>query len=127
MCMSQIPTPPTRRIRTKACPRCGRPKPSKRTDDRRPRAPTVSTAYEERWAAARGVIAIQLIVSGPGHHDINECVARAQDSPAAWRRMIASLVSRAIGPELQYEPKWQSTLTAIAGLADALAAPRRPR
>ena len=127
--MTQIPTPPAHRISIKACPRCGRPKTVPVTG----RPPTWCSqrcrraAYEERRAAARGAIAVQLIDSGSGHHDIGECARRAQDSPAAYRRIIATLTSRAIGLELQYDLKWQSTLRAIARLADALAAPRRRR
>ena len=85
--MSQIPMPPAHRITINACPRCGQPKTVPATG----RPPIWCSqrcrraAYEERRAAARGAIAIQLIDSGSGHHDIGECAMRAQDSPAACR------------------------------------------
>jgi hypothetical protein len=82
-------------------------------------------AYEERRAAARGAIAIKLVERESPNHDISECVARTQRSPAACRRVLAALTDLAAAQELQYDPKWQSTLRAIAGLTDALSTSRQ--
>jgi hypothetical protein len=59
------------------------------------------------------------------NHDISECAARTQRSPAACRRVLAALTDLAAGQKLHYNPKWQSTLRAIAGLTDALATSRQ--
>jgi hypothetical protein len=102
------------------------PSRSTRPDDRRPDAPHGVDELPTRSAgtAAPGVTATQLIGSGPRHHDISGCVARTQDAPAPGRRITASLTSCAIGPALQYDPRWQSTFTATVDLAYALSAPR---
>jgi hypothetical protein len=125
--MSQIPTPPARRTSARACPRCGQPKPVRATG----RPPTRCSqrcrraAYEERRAAARGAIDIKLVERESRHHDISECASRTQRSPAACRRVLAALTDLAAAQELQYNPKWQSTLRAIAALTDALATSRQ--
>ena len=106
------------------CPRCSEPlhqrstgRPAKWCSQRCRRA-----AYEERRAAASGAIALQLVeVPGAGvEHDLSECSLRVAASPAACRRVLHALTASARAGELQYDAKWQGTLEAVAGLADAL-------
>jgi hypothetical protein len=79
-------------------------------------------AYEERRAAASGAIAIEFLqpVVQADEHDLSECVRRAICSPAACRRVVHALTELATSGELRRDPKWQSTLTAIHALTDAL-------
>jgi endogenous inhibitor of DNA gyrase (YacG/DUF329 family) len=106
-CMSHIPTPPARRTSAQACPRCGQPKPVRATG----RPPTRCSqrcrraAYEERRAAARGAIDIKLVERESRHHDISECAARTQRSPAACRRVLAALTDLAAAQKTPVQPE----------------------
>jgi len=106
------------------CPRCSEPlpqrwtgRPTKWCSQRCRRA-----AYEERRAAASGAVALQFVeVAGAEvDHDLSECAQRVAVSPAACRRVLRALTKSARAGNLQYDAKWQGTLEAVAGLADAL-------
>ena len=89
----------TRQMPAGECPRCGDafPKratgrPAKWCSQRCRRA-----AYEERRAAARGVLAIELVrpVTTAKEHDLSECVSRVAASPTACRRVLQALTKLA--------------------------------
>lgn len=84
-------------------------------------------AYEERRAATSGAIAIEFVqtIVRVDEHDLSECVRRAVASPAACRRIVDALTELATAGGLRRDPKWQSTLTAITRLSDALVTRRR--
>ena len=110
------------------CPRWGDALPERATgrppkwcSQRRRRA-----AYEERRAASKGVVAIELVrpVMPVKEHDVSECVARVAGSPTACRRVLHAMAKVARDNDLLTDPKWQSAIDAFRGLADALY--RRP-
>lgn len=118
----------TRQLTANNCPRCGARlppyttgRPQKWCSQRCRRA-----AYEERRAAASGAIALEIVeVAGPVvDHDLTECARRTAASPAASRRLLQILTGLAKAGEIQDDPKWEGTLWAVAGLADALVASR---
>jgi hypothetical protein len=105
------------------CPRCGAPlrksglgRPPKWCSQTCRRA-----AYEERRAAARGVLAIEFVqpIAVARDHDLSECVVRVVASPAACRRVLQALTELARHGDLLREPRWQSTVDAIGKFADA--------
>lgn len=119
-----------RQQRRGTCPRCGgnvEIKPRGRSavwcsqDCRR-------AAYEERRAAARGAIALEIIdrVEVEVHeHPLGTCVDRAIASPAGCRRVLHELARLAHAGELQSDPKWRATYTTTFTLVDALRSPER--
>jgi hypothetical protein len=58
-------------------------------------------------------------------HDLTECMRRTGESPAACRRVLHELTTLAKAQELQYDPKWQSALSALDALVFALRATPR--
>jgi hypothetical protein len=128
-CMSQPRTPPPRRISTKACPRWANPTRSKRADNRRPGAPHGADELPRRSAGPplEESSPQKLTESGPGITNQRARRPNPGVPPPPTDRIIASLTSHAIGPELQYDAKWQWTPIAIAAPADAFGRSRRPR
>src|SRR5688572_3138741 len=121
--------PDARQLPPHACPRCGEPiarkqrgRPAKWCSQRCRRA-----AYEERRAAARGVMAIELVQAAPvvRDHDLGECVARVAASPTACRRLLQAMTRRARASDLRGDPKWEGAITALLSLADAILHPER--
>ena len=117
-----------RQVPAGGCPRCGDALP-KRGTGRPPKWCSQRcrrAAYEERRAAARGVVAIELVrpVMPVKEHDVSECVARVAGSPTACRRVLHAMAKVARDNDLLTDPKWQSAIDAFRGLADALY--RRP-
>ena len=117
-----------RQVPAGECPRCGGAlpqrgtgRPAKWCSQRCRRA-----AYEERRAAARGVVAIELVrpVMPVKEHDLSECVSRVAASPTACRRVLQAMAKLARNSDLLADPKWQPAIDAFVGLADALY--RRP-
>lgn len=53
-------------------------------------------------------------------HDLSGCAQRVIASPAACRRVLQALAELARTEDLQYDPKWQATMRAVADLAGAL-------
>lgn len=84
-------------------------------------------AYEERRAAARGVLAIELVrpLVTTMEHDLGECVARVVASPTACRRVLQEMTRLVRDGGVVDDPKWQPTVDAVAAFADALY--RHPR
>lgn len=113
------------------CPRCGKEVQRKATG----RPPIWCSqacrraAYEERRAAARGVIAVEVVDRLKTHeHPIGTCVDRTLASPTGCRRVIYELARLAREGTLQSDPKWDSTYNAVrGGLLDALYVPMRRR
>ena len=109
------------------CPRCGKPTQKKPTG--RPPIWCSQTcrraAYEERRAAARGAIAVEVVDRLETHeHPIGTCVDRTLASPAGCRRVVYELARLARERTLQSDPRWESTYNAIRnGLMDALFTP----
>jgi endogenous inhibitor of DNA gyrase (YacG/DUF329 family) len=109
------------------CPRCG--KDVKRKPTGRP--PIWCTqacrraAYEERRAAARGAIAVEVVDRVETHeHPIGTCVDRTLASPAGCRRVVYELARLGRERTLQSDPRWESTYNAIRnGLMDAIYTP----
>lgn len=79
-------------------------------------------AYEERRAAAAGVLAIEFVRSAEVslEHDLGECVSRVAASPAACRRVLREMAELARRGDLGADPKWAPVLDAGGKLADAL-------
>jgi hypothetical protein len=63
----------------------------------------------------------------PVEHGLNECVARVIGSPTACRNVVRALVPLVKDSTLLDDPKWSSTLRAIAGLEQAVIDTSRPR
>jgi hypothetical protein len=79
-------------------------------------------AYEERRAAAAGVLAIEFVrpVAASREHDLGECVSRVASSPTACRRVLQVMTQLAWSGDLVGDPKWAPTLDAVGKFADAL-------
>ena len=113
------------------CPRCGKVVQRKATG--RPPIWCSQTcrraAYEERRAAARGAIAVEIVDRIQTlEHPIGTCVDRTLASPTGCRRVIYELARLAREGTLQSDPKWDSTYNAIRnGLMDALYLPMNRR
>lgn len=109
------------------CPRCGKDVQRKPTG----RPPIWCSqacrraAYEERRAAARGAIAVEVVDRVETRdHPIGACVDRTLASPTGCRRVVYELARLAREGKLQSDPKWESTMTAIrGGLMDAIYLP----
>ena len=116
-----------RKVAGGTCPRCGKDVQRKPTG----RPPIWCSqacrraAYEERRAAARGAIAVEVVDRLEAHeHPIGTCVDRTLASPAGCRRVIYELARLARDGTLQSDPKWESTYNAISnGLMDVLYLP----
>ena len=116
-----------RKVAEGTCPRCGKDLRRKPTG----RPPIWCSqvcrraAYEERRAAARGAIAVEVIDRVQTlEHPIGTCVDRTITSPAGCRRVIYELARLARDGALQSDPKWDSTFNAIRnGLMDSLYRP----
>ncbi len=108
------------------CPRCGRPVPARATGRPATWCSQVCrrSAYEERRAAANGAVAVQVVDRvNTVEHDLTECMRRVAASPAACRRVLRALTQLARDGALASDPKWDSTVTALRGLNDAMYAP----
>ena len=109
------------------CPRCGKVVQRKPTG----RPPIWCSqacrraAYEERRAAARGAIAVEVVDHVETlEHPIGTCVDRTLASPAGCRRVVYELARLGRDRILQSDPRWESTYNAIRnGLMDALYTP----
>ena len=118
-----------RQVPVGECPRCGDALP-KRATGRPPKWCSQRcrrAAFEERRAAARGVVAtIELVqpVMPVKEHNLSECVSRVAASPTACKRVLQAVARLARDSDLRADPKWQPAIDAFAGLADALY--RRP-
>lgn len=120
-----------RKVAGGTCPRCGR------EVQRKPigRPPIWCSqacrraAYEERRAAARGAIAVEVVERIETlEHPIGTCVDRTLASPAGCRRVVYELARLAHEGTLQSDPKWESAYNAISnGLMDALYMPMSRR
>ena len=113
---------------SKTCPRCGQPVSQRGTG--RPATwcsqACRRAAYEERRAADRGAIALQVVERVKvTEHDLSECVARVTSSPSASRRALQAMTVLAREGVLSGHQKWSSTQTAVDRLAEALARKRR--
>ena len=85
-------------------------------------------AYEERRAAANGAIAIQVVESVTvGEHDLDECVRRVLDSPAACRHVLRGLLQPARLEQLDREARWDAVRTQVLHLASGLLNRERAR
>ena len=121
-----------RKVASGTCPRCGKDV-QRRSVGRPPiwcSQACRRAAYEERRAAARGAIAVEVVDRVETHeHPIGTCVDRTLASPAGCRRVVYELARLARERVLQSDPKWESTYNAIRnGLMDAIHLPmiRRP-
>lgn len=91
------------------CPRCGDTwQPSHRGRPRKWCSPSCRrAAYEERRAAANGAIAVEFVERITAiEHDLDECVTRVLDSPAASRRVLRKLGDPSVLRQLVREPRW---------------------
>ncbi len=114
----------TRQIPVGECPRCGDALP-KRATGRPPKWCSQRcrrAAYEERRAAANGVLAIELVrpVTTTQEHDLSECVSRVAASPTACRRLLQALTKLARSRDLVGDPRWEPALDAVWRFADAV-------
>jgi hypothetical protein len=81
-------------------------------------------AYEERRAAARGAIAVELVDRvETREHPIGTCVDRTIDTPTGCRRVVYELARLARDGTLARDPKWATTYTAVHALIDAVLIP----
>jgi hypothetical protein len=116
--------PDVRAVRVGTCPRCGAPLPQRK----RGRPPKWCSqrcrreAYEERRAAAAGVVAIEFVrpAEGPKEHDLGECHSRVVGSPTACRRVLQEMTPLARDGQLVGDPKWEPVIEAVGRFADAL-------
>ena len=109
------------------CPRCGKDV-QRRATGRPPiwcSQACRRAAYEERRAAARGAIAVEVVERVETHeHPLSTCVDRTLASPAGCRRVVYELARLGRERVLQSDPKWDSTYNAIRnGLMDAVYMP----
>jgi hypothetical protein len=113
-----------RKVPRDSCPRCGAPlvrkergRPPKWCSQKCRRA-----AYEERRAAAAGVLAIEFVrpVGTRREHDVGECVTRVAASPTACRRVLHEMTRLARDGDLVGDPKWDPVVDAVGRFADAL-------
>ncbi len=85
-------------------------------------------AYEERRAAANGAIALQLVEAVTTvEHDLDECVKRVLDSPAACRHVLRGLLEPARLEQLDREARWDGARTQVLQVAGALLNRERAR
>lgn len=79
-------------------------------------------SYEERRAAARGAIAVELVDRvETTEHPLSTCVMRTLLSPVGCRRVVHELASLARQGTLSSAPRWKSTYLAVRdGLLDAV-------
>lgn len=79
-------------------------------------------AYEERQAAAGGVLALEFVqpIEMTLEHDQGECVARVVASPTACRRILQEMARLARTGDLIGDPKWEPGLDAFGKFAHAL-------
>ncbi len=123
----EVPRDNGRRVAAGTCPRCGNETQRKPTG--RPPIWCSQTcrraAYEERRAAARGAVALEVVERIETHeHPLSTCVDRTIESPVGCRRVIHELARLAREGTLATDPKWESTYIAIrAGLIDAIYLP----
>jgi endogenous inhibitor of DNA gyrase (YacG/DUF329 family) len=109
------------------CPRCGKPirvratgRPARWCSQRCRRA-----AYEERRAAAAGVVAVEVVETvTTTEHGLDECVRRVQASPVAARKVLTHLTNLLAEDGLR-DPKWASTVDSAVILARSVGALRR--
>ncbi|MCW2545876.1 MAG: hypothetical protein JWN96_336 [Mycobacterium sp.] len=127
--MDDQPTTP-RAVARGTCARCGDPLPIRSRSATPAGHPCGSqrcrrAAYEERRAAANGAIGIELVRTPPveKEHDLTVCAHRASQSPAACRRILLAPAALARDGELRNDSKWESTITALGSLNDALHRP----
>lgn len=110
------------------CPRCG--KPVSRSPTGRPATWCSQTcrraAYEERRAADRGAIAVQVVERVKViDHDLSECVARVTNSPSATRKVLQAMAVLARAGVLSGHQEWASANTAADRLAETIVRTRR--
>jgi len=111
-----------RPVEGEKCSRCGAP--LRKSGRGRPPKWCSQTcrrvAYEERRAAARGVLAIEFVqpIVAARVHDLTKCVVRVVGSPTARSRVLQALTEPARQRELLHDPSWQSTVDAIGRFAD---------
>ena len=125
----EAPPDSGRKVAEGTCPRCGNGTQRKPTG----RPPIWCSqacrraAYEERSAAARGAIALEVVDRvETREHPLSTCVDRTIESPVGCRRVIHELARLAREGTLATDPKWESTYIAIrAGLIDAVYQPMR--
>lgn len=115
--------PASRGLPRGTCPRCG----DKVATSGRGRPRTWCSqacrraAYEERRAASQGAIAVEVVERVETvEHPLRTCVDRAIESPTGCRRVLDQLARLARDGELQNDPKWQQTYTAVFNLLDGL-------
>jgi hypothetical protein len=83
-------------------------------------------AYEERRAADRGAIAVQMVDRvRVSEHDLSECVARVISSPSASRRLLQAMTALVRDGVLSGHPRRSATHTAAVRLGESVARNRR--
>lgn len=104
------------------CPRCGEPVPVKETgrpakwcSQRCRRA-----AYEERRAAKRGAIAVEVVEQVKYvEHDLDQCLAEVLTSPLMCRRAVYRWRQMLRDGEL-HRDGWRELIAPLLGLAEAI-------
>lgn len=110
------------KLHVKMCPRCGEPVPNKATG--RPSKwcsqKCRRAAYEERRAAKRGAIAVEVVEQIKYvEHDLDQCLTEVLTSPLMCRRAVYRWRQMLRDGELHHEG-WRELIAPILGLAEAI-------